>query len=130
MKRALFMLLVLASLLSPQDKKRKPKPAEVQVLSASAHRMQGTIVLDGKVKNAGERPVEKLILLFDFMAAGRQVITTQKGPAESERLDPGQETEFRLEMNDAVRAVEFRIQAEDGDGRELTVRKNGPFPIE
>jgi hypothetical protein len=33
-------------------------------------------------------------------------------------------------MNDAVRAVEFRIQAEDGDGRELTVRKGGPFPIE
>jgi hypothetical protein len=63
MKRALFLILVLASLLSPQDKKRKPKPAEVQVLSASAHRMQGTIVLDGKVKNGGERPVEKLILL-------------------------------------------------------------------
>lgn len=130
MKRAVFMLLALASLLSPQNPKRKPKPAEVQVVTASAHRAEGMIAVDGKVKNAGERPVEKLILLFHFIAPNRQVITTQRGGTEPERLDPGQEAEFSLQMADAVRAVSFRIDAEDGEGRELTVRKGGPFVID
>lgn len=130
MKRAVFILLVLASLLSPQEKKRKPRPAEVEVLAASAHRTEGMIAVDGRVKNSGERAVDGVVLLFDFMAPGRQVITTQRGQLEAERLDPGQEAEFRVEMTDAVRAVAFRINAEDGGGRELTVRKGGPFVIE
>lgn len=130
MKRAAVFLVVLASLLLPQEKKRKPRPAEIEVLAASAHRTQGMINADGRVRNVGERAAVKLVLLFDFMTTGRRVITTQRGAVEPEVLEPGQEVEFRVEMKDAVRAVEFRIQAEEIDGRELKVSRGGPFPIE
>ena len=127
MRRTVILWLVFAAVLFPQQKKGK---AEVSVLSATAYRQEGIIRLDGRVRNSGEMPVHQLILAFDFMAAGRQVITTQKGPVEAEVLEPGEETEFHLKLRDPVRAVEFRMNAEDGSGRDLKVLKGGPFPIE
>src|SRR5438093_423894 len=79
---------------------------------------------------SGEKPIKQLTLLFDFMAPGRQVITTQKAAIDEERLEPGKEAVFHMELNDPPRSVEFQINAADGSGRELRIAKAGPFPIE
>jgi len=47
--------------------------------------------VDGRVRNSGEKPIKQLMLVFDFMAPGKQVITTQKGAIDEELLAPGQE---------------------------------------
>ncbi len=133
MKPLAVALLALASLLFGAGQKRnqpKLKPPEVVVLDASARRVDGRVALDGRLKNAGERPAQGLILLFDFMAPGRQVITTKRGPIDEELLAPGQEAEFHAHIVDPVRAVEFRIAAEDASGRDIKVQRPGPFPIE
>jgi hypothetical protein len=131
MKHALVALLVLASLLCAANQKRKsPKPPEVEVIEATARRAQRIVTLDGRVRNSGERPVQGLTLLFSMMAPGGQVITTQKGTIEEEVLEPGEEAEFHWQMKDPVRAVDFKIDAVDGNDRDLVVRKPGPYPIE
>ncbi|MGH9661448.1 MAG: hypothetical protein ACRD96_23075 [Bryobacteraceae bacterium] len=127
---ALLLALALDASLAQDRKKRAPKPPDLEVVEASAHRGQGTIALDGRVRNSGVRPISGLVLIFDFMATGRAVITTQKARADDEYLEPGAESVFRVELKDHVRAVSFQIQAADKDGRELTVAKTGPFPIE
>ncbi len=127
--RCAFILFAIATLFVTGAESKK-KPAEVQVLSASGRRAVGKISIDVKVRNTGEKPIEGLILLFDFMAPGRQVVTTQKASADEEVLDPGQESQFRVELNQPPRAVEFQIGAVDSAERELRVADAGPFVIE
>ncbi len=132
MKRRVVVCLLLCVPLSfSADKKRKgPKPPEIEVLEATVRRSEGVITLDGRVKNAGERPAQGLVLVFDFAATGKQVVTSKRGPAEDADLAPEAETEFHVQINDPVRAVEVSIQAVDGSGRELNVIKPGPYAIE
>jgi hypothetical protein len=123
--------LALASLLYPASQKRNPpKPPDLEVVSAAAHRQDGIIAVDGRVRNSGGRPIEGLTLLFDFMAPRSQVITTKRGVIEEGTLEPGREVEFQVQLDDHARAVQFRIHAEDRDARELRVARNGPFVIE
>jgi hypothetical protein len=93
-------------------------------------RTEGRVALDGRVKNTGERPITGALLIFHFLAPGRQVITTKQGPLDAELLEPGEEAEFHVHIVDPVRAVRVRIEAQDGSGRDLRVDKGGPFPIE
>ena len=86
--------------------------------------------IDGKVKNTGERPIEKLNLFFDFFGAGNTPITTSRTEIDQETLEPGQEAEFHLEMQDPVRAVRFSVRSEDSLGRDFKTVKPGPYPIE
>jgi hypothetical protein len=131
MKHASVAVMALASLLCVASQKRKsPKPPEVEVIEITARRSERLVTVDGRVRNSGERPVQGLTLLFSMMAPGGQVITTQKGTIEEEVLEPGEEAEFHWKMRDPVRAVDFKIDAVDGVGRELLVRKAGPYPIE
>ena len=132
MKVALAAFLALASLLFAAEKKRKPspKPPELEVLAVSAHRSEGRITVDGRVRNISEKPIQNVTLVFDFLGAARQVITTQKGSIDEELLEPGKEAEFHWEIVDPVRAVEFRISAVDASTFQLRLDKSGPFPIE
>lgn len=126
------LLLALATLSTAADRKRNQplKPAELEFLEVTAQRREGRILLDGRVKNSGERPAAGIVLIFDFMAPGQQVITTKRGTLEAEMLGPGEEAEFHAFVADPPRAVEIRLQAEEGSGRELRVIKAGPYPIE
>jgi hypothetical protein len=126
------LLLTLASFSTAAERKRKdpPKPPEIQILEIAALRGEGRVSLDGRVRNSGERPAAGVILIFDFMAPGRQVITTKRGSLETEKLEPGEEAEFHVYVAEPARAVEIRVQAEDGSGRELKVARAGPHPIE
>jgi hypothetical protein len=131
MKHAAVALLALASLLCSASQKRKsPKPPEVEVLQVSARRSERLLTLDGRVRNSGERPVLGLTLVFSMMAPGGQVVTRQKGAIEEPVLEPGEEAEFHWKMKDPVRAVDFKIEAVDGNERDLIVSKAGPYPIE
>ncbi len=131
MKSTWFVFFVLASLLCGANQKRKaPKPPDVEVVEVTARRSQGAIAIDGRVRNCGERPIPSLALLFSLMAPGRQVVTTQKGVIDEETLNPGEESEFHWAVKEHVRAVEFQIEAVDGKGRDLLVAKPGPYIIE
>ncbi|MGH9722528.1 MAG: hypothetical protein ACRD8O_20140 [Bryobacteraceae bacterium] len=128
----LLILIVIGAVPgAPQARKGKtPKPPDLEVVECSAHRSDGKIAVDGRVRNSGARPIRGLVLIFDFIATGRAVITTQKGSVDEEVLEPGKESVFRMALTDPVRAVEIRVNAVDRNGRELNVAKAGPFPIE
>ena len=131
MTRAIAALLMLASLLYPQTRKRKsPKPPDLQILKVDARRTDSGISIDGKVKNTGEKPLHGLVLLIDFLAPGKEVLTTKNGPVEAEVLAPGEEADFRLQINEQNRAVHIRFNAEDKDKRDLRLENSGPFTIE
>jgi hypothetical protein len=128
--KTLQVILILTLALTSSAAEKKKKPPEIQVMEASAHRGESKVSLDGRLRNTGEKPIKALMLLFDFMAPGRQVITTQKAPIDEELLEPGKDAAFHMELNDPPRSVEFQINAADGSGRELRVAGAGPFPIE
>ena len=125
------ILVLLASLSTAADRRRNPpKPPEILVAEITAQRGEERISLDGKVKNTGERVASGVVLIFDFMAPGRQVITTKQGPLDAQELEPGQEAEFHVYVQAPPRAVEVRLQAVDSSGRELKVTRAGPHRIQ
>ena len=128
--KTLQIILVLALALTSTAAEKKKKPPDVEIMEVSAHRGESKISLDGRLRNPSEKSIKALMLLFDFMAPGKQVITTQKAPIDEELLEPGKEAAFHMELNDPPRSVEFQIQAVDGSGRDLRVTGAGPFPIE
>ncbi len=131
MGRLWICFLLLGSLLSPAAEKRKPaKLPDIEIVEASAHRVEDDVALDGRIRNSGEKTIEGVVLLFDFMAVGNQVIVTKKFPIDKETLAPGEEAEFHVRMADPVRAVRFRMNSTDRQERDLRIVKNGPFPIE
>lgn len=129
MKHALAALLVLASLLSAAPKKRKAPVAEVEVIRASAKRVENRIELDGKVKNRGEVPIQGLVLHFELLSTGMKPISVRNGPADT-FIDAGNECAYLFQMKDEPRAVHFRILATDGRSGDLTVIAPGPYVIQ
>ncbi len=126
-----LLLLAAVSLAGAADKKtEKYKGPEVEIRGARAHRSEGVLSVDAQVKNCGVKPIKGLTLLFDFMAPGKAVITTQKLQVDEETVEPGEERAVHVQLNDPVRAVAFRFQAIDKDTRDLRVAKPGPYPIE
>jgi len=109
---------------------KKPKPPDLEILEASAHRGESNISVEGRIRNTGEKRIVQLILSFTFLAPGKQPLTTQKARIEEELLDKGQEATFRMELKAPPRSVEFTIDAADRGGHDLRVGKPGPFPIE
>lgn len=132
MNRWFAVVLVLSVCLpaADQKKRKKDKLPDLEVLEASARRVERTIRMDGRVKNAGDKPIEGMILEFEFMDSGHMLVATQKAALDEESLEPGKEAAFHVQLNDEVRAVEFQINAVDGTERELRVVKPGPFAIE
>jgi hypothetical protein len=128
-----FALLLMAAvcLAAPDGKKQKKEKApDLEILEVSAHRMENVIRMDGRVKNVSEKPINGLVLSFDFLESGGRVITTQTALLDEETLDPEKEAGFHVQLTDPVRAVEFQIGATDDGGRILRVVKPGPFAIE
>jgi hypothetical protein len=129
MRFRLVILLATLCLLA-QDKKKAPKPPDLEIVTATARRSGDAIHFDGTVRNTSPKPLEKVLILVDLFAPGHKPMVQRKSSLEPEYLAPGEEAEFRLAMPDPGQLVEFEIQAEDGKARELRVAKNGPFPIE
>jgi hypothetical protein len=131
MTRRAVWILLFAVLAFGQKKGKEAKPPEVELLEATAHRQEGNVIVDARVKNVGDKPIKALQLLVDFVAPDhKQVITTKRGRIEAEMLDPGEEADFHAQIEDPSRATEFQINFEDGNGKYLRAEKTGPFPIE
>lgn len=130
---AATFLLAFPSLCGPMQKKgksQKPSPAVIEVLQVTSSRSDGKVQIDGKIRNSGERPAEKVHLFFDFLAAGNAAISSAGAEIDPETLGPGEEAEFHLEVPDPIRAVRFTMRVEESDGRELKIVKPGPYGIE
>ena len=131
MTRRLFALSVLAILAFGQKKGKEAKPPEVELLEATAHRQEGIVSIDARVKNCGEKRIKSLQIIVDFVGPDhKQVITTKRGSIEAEVLEPGEEAEFHAQVEDSPRATEFQISFEDGGAKYLRAVKTGPFPID
>jgi len=125
-----MLLVALAPLWCGSGQKRKaPRPPEVRILEVVSRRAEGIITLDGRVSNCGARTILKLTLVFHFRTTDGHVVTTQRGVVEAGELAPGEEGEFRWQLKDHARAVDFIIEAVEGADRELIVEKPGPYPV-
>jgi hypothetical protein len=128
MKAALAILLVVAACVTAADRKRRPP--DLEIVEVKAQRAQGRVTVDARVRNTSERVIRGLVLVFDFMATGKAVITSQKADIEERELEPGDEAAVQGMLVDPVRAVEYRVGAVDQNGRHLRVSRPGPHPIE
>jgi len=130
MVRLVSLLVVLGVCLCAAPQKRRGKPPDVEIIQPVMRRSGEDILLDGRLRNCAGKPIHGLVLFFDFMAPGRQVVTTQKGALDEELLEPGQEAEFRMQVKAPPRVVAIRVGAADEDGRHLRVGNPGPFVIQ
>lgn len=131
MKRLALPLFVLACLAPAALQKQKQQSQnELEVVEAKAERQARRIMLDGRVKNTGQRVLYRLVLFFDLIDSGQKVITRLKGPIEEDVLEPGEEASFHFDVPDQARAVQFRMGAASEKATDFEVIKPGPFPIE
>ncbi len=125
------LLLVAATALAGDKKKKQDKPPDLEIVDFAIRRTtEGTLELDGRVRNIGPKPIEKLVLVFRITSPDGKTVTTQKGTAPDPVLEPGQEFRFEWQTRDHVRAVSVEIGAVNRSGDELLVVKPGPYPIE
>src|SRR5713101_8036915 len=108
MTRRAAWISLFAVLAFGQKKGKEAKPPEVELLEATAHRQEGNVTVDARVKNVGEKPIKALNIIVDFLAPDhKQVITTKRGAIQEPTLDPGEEAEFHAQIENASRATEF-----------------------
>ena len=116
---AIFLVSTLAPGPATAQKKNTAKPPAIETLELTARREDGKVVLDGKVKNCGVKPIRKLAIYFDFVSAESAVLSTKRGGVDEEVLDVGAEAEFHVQVEDTPRATAVRGRFEDSDGRDL-----------
>jgi len=100
------------------------------VLETRARRGEGKILLDGRVRTTGEKPIHGLIVIFDLISPENGVVGSERAVLDEDLLAPGQERAFHSETGDLARAVQYRIRAFDTADRELRAANTGPFPID
>ncbi|MBZ5724907.1 MAG: hypothetical protein LAP87_07910 [Acidobacteriia bacterium] len=129
--RALFVaFLSVALCASAAYQKDHKKPPDVQILEAKVRRIEQKITLDGRLRATGEKPVQGLVIFFDFLSAEGQPLTSQRTGIDEEVLASGEEAAFHAETAAPPGAVKCRIRAFDEHERELRVANSGPFIIE
>lgn len=127
----LFALVPLLVLAAGEAQRKGPKPPQVEMLELVAKRTtEGTVEIDGRVRNCGEKSLQNLVLRFKVLAPGQEVLTTQKGTISPEVLDPGEEAEFHWRMREPARGVTVLVTAMSRGENELIVDKPGPYTIE
>jgi hypothetical protein len=129
LRLATLSLLALAALVG-QDKKKTPKPPDLEILEITATRDGGTIIVDGRIRNTGVKPLEKVTIVVDFFAPNKKPMVSKKGPVETDLLEPGDETDFKLAMPDPGQLVAIELQAVDKRERDLRLSRTGPFSID
>lgn len=129
--RLIAVFLLVATLLYPQRKKSKKRNGPDAAIETIEVRRDGdTVLLDGKVKNTGIRPIHGMVLHFEFFAPNSKSLTIMNGPVDSAVIEPGDEGEFRLQVRYPTSAVELKLEAFDKDHRDLNLAQNGPYRIE
>ena len=129
MRRREFLWGALAAP-APQTNTRPPRATDVQVVRLSTVRQEGVIAYDGAVKITGEKAVSGLILVFEFFATTKALLSMQKIEVDEGTLRPGEERSFQFQGNDVPRAVSFRLSAKDNRGRDLSLSGEGPYTLD
>jgi hypothetical protein len=120
MRLAVLVSLCLLSIIAaPQKKNAQQKPPEIELLDATVKRDGTDILLDGKVKNCGDKAIKDLVIFFHFYDADMQPITTRKGGIEQETFTAGDVAEFHAQMEQPPRATHYMIDFQDGGGKYL-----------
>lgn len=88
------------------------------------------LLIDGQIKNAGERPLEKIVLAFHFFDTGHNPVSTLRLEVEEAKIEPGDEAAVHAGANEPPRSVSVEITASDHGERDIKVLKPGPYPIE
>jgi hypothetical protein len=126
MTRRAFALVLFCLCVSAADK----KPPAVQIVEFTAQRDGGTILIDGRLRITGEKPISQLLLTFDFLAEGHSSIATKQFGVDEPRLVPGDESDFHFTASAPPRAVEIKIRAYRDSSIEVGLGNAGPHPIE
>jgi hypothetical protein len=128
--RILVLALALLSLSALGVSQKQKKPADVTIVEAKAHRGDGKIMVDGRVRVTAQKQLHGLVIVFDLLSPENGVMASERAVIEEDFVEPGAEPSYHAETSDPVRSVRYRIRAFDGGERELRVENSGPFPIE
>ena len=130
-KRLAVPLLVLACLApAALQQPKQQSQNQLEVAEAKGERQERRIMLDGRVKNTGQRALYRLVLVFDLMNSEQKVISSRKGPIEEDVLEPGEEGSFHFDVPDQTWAVQFGVRAASEKATDFEVLRPGPYPIE
>jgi len=131
MKGLLVAIALLALCASGADRK---KSSDVEVLLFKAVHDGTEVTVDGSVRATAEKPIQDLTLEFEFLASGKQVVTTRRVAVDEPTLEKGDEAAFHAATTYPQNAIQIRVRAyssgRTGAGLELVVANPGPFPIE
>ena len=131
MRRLVTFAILPLLALGAGDKKGKGAP-RAEVLELTVQRTTDhTVEIDGRVRNCGTKPIQRLVLRFKALSSDGAVVTTQTGAISPEVLEPGEEAEFHWQMRDPARAVALRVEASAAPNEpDLILARPGPYPIE
>jgi hypothetical protein len=130
-KRLVLPLLALVCLApAALQQPKQQSQNQLEVVEAKGERQARRIMLDGRVKNTGQRVLYRLVLFFDLIDPEQKVISRLKGPIEEDVLEPGEEASFHFDIPDQARAMQFRMGAASEKATDFEVIKPGPYPID
>jgi hypothetical protein len=131
MRWLLVAIAALALCASGADKK---KSSEVEIVLFQAVHDGSDITVDGSVRSVVEKPIQDLVLEFEFLASGKQVVTTRRVAVDEPTLQKGDEAAFHAATAYPQNAIQILVRAYAGGGNsgglELIVANPGPYPIE
>jgi hypothetical protein len=125
-----FLALLVAAFALCSVGESQKKKTDVQVLECKARRAEDKIMIDGRVRVTAEKPLKGLVLAFDFLDSAGSPLATEKADVSEETLNPGDEPSIHASTYSPPGAIKYKIEAFDGNERELRVGNPGPFAIE
>jgi hypothetical protein len=128
----LVPLLAAAAAAAGKKKTEKLAPGIAEIVEITVRRVAGErlIAIEGRVRNAGEKPIKGLTLVFSILGPNGQEVSRQRGTLDEGTFEPGAESEFYWQMKDHARAVEILVKAVGGNDFDVAVRNAGPYAIE
>lgn len=131
MKWWLLALFTPASLfLCVAQDQRKPKPQTLEVAELQVRRNEDKILIDGKLRNAGDSKLRGVQFIFYFLSSDRKVVSTRRFTLDEDELAPGDEAALMLEATFPARSVSMRMESHDRHERWINLSRSGPFLIE
>lgn len=130
MRYALVLLLAWGLAAAPQEQGKREGAPRLEILELSAARAENRLTVDGRVRNAWDRPLSKIVLIVELLDSDRKLIGQRRGALEEDLLEPGQETAFHFYVPLQPRSIQVRLAAEAARVTYVQVINPGPYPIE
>ncbi|MGQ9633358.1 MAG: FxLYD domain-containing protein [Bryobacteraceae bacterium] len=130
MRYALVLLLACGLAAALQEPGRREGGPRLEIVEIAAARSENRLTVDGRLKNAWNRPLTKIVLVVELLDSDRKLIGQRRGTIEPELLEPGEEAAFHFYLPLQPRSVQVRLAAEAARVPYVEVLKPGPYPIE